>query len=69
MSEHRLIELEIKLSLQEDLLDTLNTIVARQQAQLDLLQQELRWLYQQGLAEPAHGSQPPSLRDEIPPHY
>ena len=45
--EERITELEIKISFQEELLDTLNQTVVRQQQQLDLLQQQMRVLYQQ----------------------
>ncbi len=64
----RLTELEIKLSLTEDLLDELNRTVYRQQEQIDLLQAQLRLLYgqMQSNAEPV---EPRNLRDEIPPHY
>ena len=53
--EARLTELEIKASYSEDLLDRLNEVVVRQQAQ----------------AEPGTSSQAgfASLRDELPPHY
>ena len=63
----RLTEIEIKLSLSEDLLETLNRQVYEQQ-QIDLLQAQLRHLYAQMRAhsEPA---EPRNLRDEIPPHY
>ena len=40
--EERITELEIKISFQEELLDTLNQTVVRQQQQLDLLQQQMR---------------------------
>ena len=64
----RLNELEIKLSLAEDLIDALNKTVFRQQEQLDLLQAQLRLLYRQ--VEAGHApAEPRSLRDEIPPHY
>ncbi len=66
--DDRLNELEIKLSLTEDLVEELNRTVFRQQEQLDLLQEQLRLLYKQMQA----GSAPAearSLRDEIPPHY
>jgi len=43
----RLTELEIKLSFTEDLVDDLNSTVARQQEQILLLQDELRTLFQQ----------------------
>lgn len=60
-------DLQIKLAWAEDLLDTLNTTVFRQQEQIDLLQQQLRMLRQQfNDSMPAEQG---SLRDEIPPHY
>ena len=64
----RLTELEIKLSLAEDLLEELNHTVFRQQEQIDLLQAQLRLLYGQMQinAEPVEKR---NLRDEIPPHY
>jgi SlyX protein len=68
MNDHRLTELEIKTSLNEDLLDELNRTIYRQQQQLDLLQAQLRHLYgqMQANSEPV---EPLNLRDEIPPHY
>jgi SlyX protein len=67
-TDARLTELEIKASYSEDLLDRLNEVVVRQQAQIEALQRELvRWR-EQALAAP---QQPAfrSLRDELPPHY
>ena len=64
----RLTELEIKLSLTEDLVDELNRTVFRQQEQIDLLQAQLRLLYGQMQARP-EPEEPRNLRDEIPPHY
>ncbi|MBA3034718.1 MAG: SlyX family protein [Gammaproteobacteria bacterium] len=65
--EDRITELEVKLAFAEDLLETLNLTVYRQQAQIDQLQQELRALRQQLLqAQPAEQR---NLLDEIPPHY
>ncbi len=65
--ETRITELEVKLAFAEDLLETLNQTVFRQQEQIDRLQQELRSMRQQMLqAQPAEQR---SLRDEIPPHY
>jgi len=66
--EHRLVELEIRLGLAENLVDELNLTVYRQQQQLDLLQEQLRHLHRQleeGLT--AGGRRPAS--EEIPPHY
>lgn len=65
--EDRLTELEIKASFTEDLLDTLNQIVIRQQQQIDLLARELAAMRQQ-LPEAA-ATPFRSLRDELPPHY
>jgi SlyX protein len=65
--EQRLIDLEIKASYTDDLLDRLNEEVVRQQAQIDLLKREigrLQQLVQDGTTGPAR-----SLRDELPPHY
>ena len=67
MDERRIAELEIKLAYSEDLLDTLNTTVFRQQQQIDLLQEQLRMLRQQ-FSDSLPGEQG-SPRDEIPPHY
>ncbi len=64
---HRLTELEIKASFAEDLVDQLNDIVTRQQAQLDALSRELAVLRQ--LMPSADTIQVRSLRDELPPHY
>lgn len=65
--ESRLIELESKISLAEDLLDALNRTVYRQQQQIERLQQEMRALRQQ-LQEvaPTEADRPDK---EIPPHY
>jgi SlyX protein len=67
MTESRLIELETKLAFAEDLLDTLNQTVARQQGQIDSLQQQLRLLHQQIQDAAPDAARTP--RDEIPPHY
>ena len=66
--EKRLTELEIKHSLSEELLDSLSVTVARQQQELDLLQAQLRLVYQQQNSKDEDGSSR-SLLDEIPPHY
>ncbi|MDP1605698.1 MAG: SlyX family protein [Rhodocyclaceae bacterium] len=65
--EARITELEVKLAFAEDLLETLNRTVYRQQEQINQLQHELRTLRQQMLqAQPAEQR---NLLDEIPPHY
>lgn len=65
--EQRLIDLEIKLSFTEDLVDDLNKVVVRQQQQIDLLMRELGALREQA----GDNTNAPfrSLRDELPPHY
>jgi SlyX protein len=67
MNEFRLTELEAKLAFTEDMVDTLNQTVIRQQAQLDLMQQQLRLLHQR--MQDALPEETRSLRDELPPHY
>ena len=65
--EARLTELEIKASYSEDLLDRLNDVVVRQQAQITALQAALGALREQALQAPDPAFR--SLRDELPPHY
>jgi len=65
--DERVVELEIKLSYAEDLLEELNHTVFRQQAQLDLLIRQVELL-----ASQLRELEPPekrSPRDELPPHY
>ncbi len=66
--EQRLTDLEIKSSFQEDALDQLNAVVARQQRQIDALLRELATLRDQ--LPDADAPRPfRSLRDDLPPHY
>lgn len=67
MIEERLNELEAKLAFAEDLIETLNQTVIRQQGQLDLLQRQIRLLHQQLLDSLPDNARTP--KDEIPPHY
>ncbi len=62
----RLTELEIKACFTEDLVESLNRLVARQQDQIDRLLREIVRLKDQGQAGDAPQR---SLRDELPPHY
>ncbi|GAB7545692.1 SlyX family protein [Cupriavidus sp. 8B] len=66
--ESRLTELEIKVAFQDDLLDTLNLAVARQQRQIDLLQEQLQALYQQ-MRSSGTGGGDNGPQHELPPHY
>ncbi|HMN91763.1 MAG TPA: SlyX family protein [Hydrogenophaga sp.] len=66
-ADERITQLEVKLAFAEDLLDTLNATVARQQEQIELLARELVRLRRR-----QHGDDPESLAgptDERPPHY
>ncbi len=65
--EDRITNLEIKFSLQDDLLDTLNRMVATQQMQIERLQQAVRDLNMRILQ--MESSRPMSPGDEVPPHY
>jgi SlyX protein len=67
-TDQRLTDLEIKASYADDLLDTLNALVARQQEQIDLLLREVSRLRQRGGDEGASAA-PRDPRDELPPHY
>jgi len=63
----RIDELEAKLSFAEDMIESLNLTVFRQQEQLDLMQQQMRLLHEQLKA--VSPKEERDLRDEIPPHY
>ncbi len=68
MNSERLTELEIKLAFQEELVETLNQIVVGQQRELDLLQGQVRLLYQQ--LKSLQPSDIASVGEEAPPpHY
>ena len=67
MMKERLNELEAKLAFAEDLIETLNQAVIRQQGQIDLMQQQLRLLHQQLQETLPDEARTP--RNEIPPHY
>ncbi len=65
--DSRITELEIKLSIGEDHLEELDRTVFRQQQQIELLQAQIRELYQ--LMQSGVPDEAASPRDEIPPHY
>ncbi len=67
MTEERITELEVKLAFAEDLLETLNNTVYRQQERIELLERTVRDL--RALVAEALPAEQRSLRDEIPPHY
>lgn len=63
----RLDELEAKLTLAEDMLETLNMTVFRQQQQIDQLQAGLRQLALQ--MQSSGGGETRRPEEEIPPHW
>jgi SlyX protein len=65
--EARVMELEVKASYSDDLLEQLNMTIYRQQQQIDALIHEVRQLRQQVPEGGAAGAR--NLRDELPPHY
>lgn len=66
--ESRLTNLETKVAFQDDLLESLNRIVAAQQQQIDLLQQQVQMLYDQ-LRSLAPSNVALEAEDVRPPHY
>ncbi len=68
MIEERLVNIETKISLQEDLIDELNKTVYQQRKELDQLEEVCRTLARhiQSLAEARTEGKP---ANERPPHY
>ncbi len=66
--EDRIVELEIKAALQDELLDSLNETVARLVREGELQQAQLRVLYQK-VTEDSGNDTPNKPGDEVPPHY
>lgn len=63
----RLINLEIKLSFQEDLIETLHRRHLELEKILELQQEQLRYLYQQLQQQTPKSAFIP--QDNVPPHY
>ena len=66
-TEHRLVEVEIKLTALEDGLQQLSDVVYRQQRQLDELRAACTVLAKRLAADEAGGPDP--FAQEKPPHY
>jgi SlyX protein len=68
MIEDRLVDIEMKLTDQEDTVQELNKLVFQQQKRIEQLERLCEALLDQvrGLSESAPQR---SLRDELPPHY
>jgi SlyX protein len=65
--DQRLVDLEIKASYNDDLLEQLNQVIIRQQAQIDALIHEVLQL--KHTAPPDASGQARNLRDDLPPHF
>lgn len=66
--DKRLTDLEIKASFTEDLVDSLNQVIVRQQQDIEQLQHRLGVLIEQVESSSASGPAR-NLLDELPPHY
>lgn len=64
----RIAELETQLAFQEDTLQSLNEIVARQQSQIDRLNHDVQLLANQ-LQQLSDSMQRPDSEEAPPPHY
>jgi SlyX protein len=69
MNENRLIELEIKTAYQEDLLQTLNTIVGQHQHQITRLEATCKLLNDRIKSLSTEGGGGGENVEEVPPHY
>jgi SlyX protein len=70
MNEERLIEIEIKLTRQEDLVEELNKVVYRQQLRIEQLAEVIAALARrQAEAGVGNGSNILHQTNERPPHY
>lgn len=68
MIEERLIEIELKLTHQEDSVDALNKIIYEQQKKIDQLEKLLTALARQ-VRDNASNTNERNLDNERPPHY
>ncbi len=67
-TDQRLTQLEIKASFTEELLEQLDSVIVRQQQQIDALVRELARL-RQPLTDSGALTASGNLRDELPPHF
>ncbi|MDO8652106.1 MAG: SlyX family protein [Undibacterium sp.] len=68
-TEERLIDLEIRIVRQDDLVDTLNTLVYRQQKKIDDLEALCLALASRMRELAVSAGQRTAVTDERPPHY
>ncbi len=69
MQEERLVELEIRSARQDDMLDTLNTLVYQQQKKINELEKLCAALATRLKEVASNAAQGPRVVDERPPHY
>ncbi|CAN5866959.1 hypothetical protein BH11PSE12_BH11PSE12_06650 [soil metagenome] len=69
INEERLIDLEVRIARQDDLVDTLNTQVYRQQKKIDDLEALCLALAGRLRELAVSASQRTAVMDERPPHY
>ena len=69
MIENRLIEFEIKAAYQEDLLQTLNDIIATQQQKIDHLERVYKTMHERVNNLTSKTPEESTTNYELPPHY
>ena len=69
INEERLMDLEIRIARQDDLVDTLNTLVYRQQKKIDELEALCVALAGRMQEVAARANERTLVSDERPPHY
>ena len=69
IDEERLVDIELKLTHQEDTVDALNKIVYEQQKKIDELEKLLTALARQVKDAANSISEPRNIENERPPHY
>lgn len=67
--EDRLIELEINIAYQNDLIDSMNLTITRQQQEIHELQQTMQLLLKLIRDNAGLGDEENKVQHEIPPHY
>lgn len=68
MNDQRLIDIEIKLTHQEDVIETLNQVVVKQEVLIFQLNEKLEKLIKE-LSEERKAEKHKKARNEPPPHY
>ncbi|MEI8035312.1 MAG: SlyX family protein [Betaproteobacteria bacterium] len=65
--DERLEKIESKISLAEDLLDSLNQTIYQHQRDIDILKKQITLLFEQ--LQAIRPLESPPLANELPPHY